>query len=324
MRIAQAVKTGLLAVTIAGGVFAQDQQQPSQQPQVQQDGPQAAPQTPNSGGWRRIGDPSQSQAASLQQAPGQQAPGPGQPGGPGFVPPPPPPAQLTITPGTFLTIRLNQVLTSDRNHKGDAFSATLAKPIIVNGIVVADRGQTILGAVTEAKKAGLLHGSSSLGLQVTDLTLADGKQTPVQTSLATRSGRGIGGRDAAVIGGTTAVGAGVGAVAAGGTGAAIGAGAGLAAGTLGALLTPGYPTVVYPEQLLTFRVENPIVVSTEQAPQAFRPVTPQDYQQPGDAPRLQTRPMRPYGPGYAYGPYPYYGYPYYGPGVGIGVYGRFR
>jgi len=176
MRIAQAVKTGLLAVTIAGGVFAQDQQQPSQQPQVQQDGPQAAPQTPNSGGWRRIGDPSQSQAASLQQAPGQQAPGPGQPGGPGFVPPPPPPAQLTIAPGTFLTIRLNQVLTSDRNHKGDAFSATLAKPIIVNGIVVADRGQTILGAVTEAKKAGLLHGSSSLGLQVTDLTLADGKQ----------------------------------------------------------------------------------------------------------------------------------------------------
>jgi hypothetical protein len=323
MRIAQAVKTGLLAVTFAGAVFAQAQQQPPQQ-----DDTQAAPQTPNLGGWRRIGD--QSQAGSLQQAPGQQAPGqqgPG-PGQAGFVPPPPPPAQLTIAPGTFLTIRLNQVLSSDRNHKGDAFSATLAKPVIVNGIVVADRGQTILGAVTEAKKAGLLHGSSSLGLQVTDLTLADGQQAPVQTSLATRSGRGIGGRDAAVIGGTTAVGAGVGAVAAGGTGAAIGAGAGLAAGTLGALLTPNYPTVVYPEQLLTFRVESPIVVSTEQAPQAFRPVTPQDYQQPGDAPRLQTRPMRPYGPGYAYGPYPYYGYPYYpyyyGPGVGIGVYGRFR
>jgi hypothetical protein len=234
---------------------------------------------------------------------------------------------LTIAPGTFLTIRLNQVLSSDRNHKGDTFSATLAKPVIVNGVVVADRGQTILGAVTEAKKAGLLHGNSSLGLQVTDMTLADGQQAPVQTSLATRSGRGIGGRDAAVIGGTTAVGAGVGAVAAGGTGAAIGAGAGLAAGTLGALLTPNYPTVVYPEQLLTFRVENPIVVSTEHAPQAFRPVTPQDYQQPYDAPRLQARPVRPYGPGYAYGPYPYYGYPYYpyyGPGVGIGVYGRFR
>ena len=320
MKIAQAVKTGLLAVTIAGTVFAQDQQQPPQQPQAQQDDAQSAPPAPNSGGWRRIGDPAQSQAA-----PGQPGPGPGQPGGPGFVPPPPPPAQLTIAPGTFLTIRLNQVLSSDRNHKGDAFSATLAKPVIVNGIVVADRGQTILGAITEAKKAGLLHGSSSLGLQVTDLTLADGQQAPVQTSLASRSGPGIGGRSAAVIGGTTAVGAGVGAVAAGGTGAAIGAGAGLAAGTLGALLTPGYPTVVYPEQLLTFRVENPIVVSTEQAPQAFRPVTPLDYQQPGDAPRLQTRPMRPYGPGYAYGPYPYYGYPYYyGPGIGIGVYRRFR
>jgi hypothetical protein len=234
---------------------------------------------------------------------------------------------LTIAPGTFLTIRLNQVLSSDRNHQGDAFSATLVKPVVVNGIVVADRGQTILGTVTEAKKAGLLHGSSRLGLQVTDLTLADGQQTPVQTSLISRNGRGVGGRDAVAIGGTTAVGAGVGAVAAGGTGAAIGAGAGFAAGTLGALLTPGYPTIVYPEQVLTFRVENPIVVATDRAPQAFRPVGPQDYQQAGDQPRLQARPpVRPYyGPGYAYGPYPYYGYPYYyGPGIGIGVYGRFR
>jgi hypothetical protein len=321
MRIAQAVKTGLLVVMIAGTAAAQG---PDDPPAAPQNGSQGGASTanPGLGGWRRIGDQSPSQA----QAPYQ---GQGQPQGPGFgAPMPPLPAQLTIAPGTFLTIRVNQVLSSDRNRQGDAFSATLVKPVVVDGIVVADRGQTILGTVTEAKKAGLLHGSSHLGLQVTDMTLVDGHQAPVQTSFISRNGLPTGGRNAAVIGGTTAVGAGVGAVAAGGTGAAIGAGAGLAAGTLGALLTPGYPTLVYPEQVLTFRVENPIVISTGRAPQAFRPVGPQDYQQAGDAPRLQSRPLRPYyGPGYAYGPYPYYGYPYYpyyyGPGVGIGFGGVF-
>jgi len=301
MRIATAVKTSALAVMIAVGVMAQ-----------QPNDPQAA-QGANSGGWRRIGDSSTlPPAADAAQA---------DPQAPAFAPPP----VLTIARGTFLTIRLNQTLSSDRNHQGDAFSGTLVNPVVVDGRIVAERGQTILGTVSETKKAGLLHGSSSLVLRVTDLTVVDGHQTPVETSLISRNGPGNGGRNAATIGGTTAVGAGVGAVAAGGTGAAAGAGAGLALGTLGALLTPGYPTVVYPEQVLTFRVESPVVISTATAPLAFRPVTPQDYQQAPPPPGLQRRPpLRPY----AYGPYPYYGYPYYpyywGPAVGIGVYGRIR
>ncbi len=302
------VKTGLLAVMIAGSLLAQGDAPPVQNGADN-----------NNGGWRRIGDGS-AQAAP----PAFQGPGPAQ--GPAYGPPP---AQLTIAPGTFVTIRLNQVLSSDHNQQGDAFTATLVKPLVVDGIVVANRGQTILGSVSEAKKAGLVHGTSRLGLELTDLTLADGHQMPVHTSFVSRNGPTSVGRDAVGVGTTTAVGAGVGAVAAGGRGAAIGAGAGAAAGVLGVLLTRGYPTVVYPEQVLTFRVENPILVSTERAPQAFRPVGPQDYQQAGDAPRLQRGPApRPYYGPYAYGPY--YGYPYYpyyyGPSIGIGFGGggRFR
>lgn len=321
MRIARAVKSGLLAVMIAGAASAQGG---AAAPQTQDGSPAAPPNSsqasgtpanPNSGGWHRIGEPSP--AAPL---PG---PGQGQPQGPGAgAPIPPLPSQLTIPAGTFLTIRVNQELSSDRNHQGDPFLATLISPIVVNGRVVAERGQTIAGTVVEAKKAGLLHGSSHLGLQVTEMTLADGQQTPVQTSFISRYGPNTGGHNAAVMGTTTAVGASVGAMAAGGVGAAAGAGAGLAAGTLGVLLTPGYPTVVFPEQVLTFRTETPVVISTERAPQAFRPVGPQDYQQPGYEPRLQTRPpVRPhYRPAYVYGPYPYYGYPgYFGPGIGFGI-----
>jgi hypothetical protein len=243
------------------------------------------------------------------------------------------PPQLTVAPGTFLTIRLNQVLSSDHNQEGDAFSATLVKPVVVDGIVVADRGQVIQGRVSEALKAGRVKGVSRLGLELTDLTLIDGHQVPVRSSLVSRNGSTSEGRDAVGIGAATGIGAIIGAGVAGrheqGEGAAIGAGAGAAAGIIGVLLTRGNPTVVYPEQVLTFRVENPIVISTDRAPQAFRTVGPGDYDQPYDQPRTPPAPRQPapyYGGGYGvYGPWgPYYGYPYYyGPSIGIGFGGYY-
>ena len=62
------------------------------------------------------------------------------------------PPQLTIPAGTYVTVRVNQVLSSDRNQPGDAFSATLVKPLVVNGVVVAQRGQTLGGRVAEARR----------------------------------------------------------------------------------------------------------------------------------------------------------------------------
>jgi hypothetical protein len=64
----------------------------------------------------------------------------------------------------------------------------------------------------------------------------------------------------------------------GGFGAGVGAIAGAAAATVGVLATRGKATVVYPEALLTFRLEQPLAVSTSNSAQAFRPVAPADYQ----------------------------------------------
>ena len=89
---------------------------------------------------------------------------------------------------------------------------------------------------------------------------------------------------------------------------------------MGVLLTRGNPTVIYPEQVLTFRIEAPITVSTERASQAFRYVEPGDYDQPayqGQGPQM----------GYGGGapPASYYGggYGYYGPGYYPGYYSPF-
>jgi hypothetical protein len=231
------------------------------------------------------------------------------------------PPRLIIKPGTYLTVRVNQPLSSDRNQPGDAFAATLVRPVVVDGVVVAERGQTVGGRVAEAQKAGRVKGVSRLAIQLTDLGVADGQQLPLQTQLIGRSGPTSEGRDAGAIATTTATGAMIGAAADWGRGAAIGAGAGAVAGVVGVLLTRGHETVIFPESVLTFRIETPVMVSTVRAPQAFRYVEPGDYDPPAE---LQTRvaPRRttcgPYGcppPSlYYYGSpyYPYYYQPWWG------------
>ena len=136
-----------------------------------------------------------------------------------------------------MTVRLNQPLSSDHNQVGDVFSASLDQPVTVLGIVVAPRGQTVIGHVVEAKKAGRVHGVSRLGITLTDLNLVDGQTVAIQSQFLVRKGPTSRGRDAAVIAGTTGVGAAIGAGVDGGTGAAVGAAAGAAAGTIGVLLT---------------------------------------------------------------------------------------
>src|SRR5262249_18359104 len=144
------------------------------------------------GGWRRAGDPppapDQAPPAVMDQDPSQPVarsddygqPQPAPSGQMRVDPQTPPsyglPPQLTIPGGTFIQARVSQPLSSDHNQQGDIFSATLAQPIVVNGIVVANRGQMVTGRVVEAVKAGRVQGVSHLGLQVIGLTLADGTQ----------------------------------------------------------------------------------------------------------------------------------------------------
>jgi len=335
--------TTLAACSLA---FAQDPQDPPPAPppdqaQAQQQIPAPPPPSdqqipaPN-GSWRRASDPPQAPPAqpTFSQRPnyaeypnysqGQPAPQGQRPDHPPQMPPVP--AQLTVKQGTYVTVRVNQPLSSDRNHPGDAFTATLVRPIVVDGVIVAQRGQTIGGVVKEAQKAGRVEGTSRLGVQLTDLTLVDGQQVPIQSQLITWKGDTSVGRDVAGVGATTATGAAIGAAVNGGVGAGVGAGAGLVVGAIGVLLTRGRPTVIYPEAVLTFRVEAPVTISTERAPYAFRYVDPNEYDRPynNGGPQVGYRPpptLYGYGYPYAYG-YPYY-YPYWGPGFGFGFYPSF-
>jgi len=232
-------------------------------------------------------------------------------------------------------VRVDEPLSSSRNQSGDVFTATLAQPLVADGRLIARRGQTIQGGITEARKAGHTQGTSSLGLELTELSLADGRQIPIHTRMMQRQGDTSVGQDVATVGTTTGVGAAIGAAADGGFGAGMGAIAGAAAGIIGVMSTRGRPTEVYPEMLLTFRLEAPLHFDAQTA-QYFPAVTSEDYEQPADLQR-RPAPRQPqpgyynnYPPPYYGGGYypPYYPYPYYGGGVviysGPRYHGRYR
>ncbi len=349
--------TGLLAASTV--VFAQDQSAPA--PATTADAPQQQSANPD-GGWKRVGDQSQvyspNTAANTNQDPNQGPPAAyppagyppagyppannGQNGYPNqnnqpqnYPPPPPVPAQLTMPAGTYLTVRVNQMLSSDKNQPGDAFTASLMQPVVVNGVVVAEPGQTLGGRVVTAEKHHY-DKPARLGLALTNLTLVDGQQIPVNTQFISRQGGTTpGGAEAGTVAATTGVGAIIGAAAGWGTGAAIGAGAGAAAGLIGVLVTHNHASVVYPEQVLTFKTEAPVTISTVNSSQAFRYVQPNEYDRPsysnyggGGMYESAAPPPPAYNTYYAYGyGYPYYGawgwgYPYYW-GPSFGFYGGY-
>jgi hypothetical protein len=240
----------------------------------------------------------------------------------------PVPGALTVPAGTVLIIRTTDFLSTDKNQIGDQFTAVLDQPLVVNGWVVARRGQVLVGKVKDVKKAGRIKGTSEMGVELTDITIVDGRQLPILTELWKGSGGTSHGQDAATIGTTTGVGALIGSTADWGRGAAIGAGAGAAAGIAAVLLTRGRPTVVEPETLLNFRLVDPLKIDTTQSQQAFLPVTQQDFyggRMEHRGPRRVAGYPGPYG--YPCGYYaPCYGYPYVGfygaYGYGRGYYGR--
>jgi hypothetical protein len=280
--------------------------------------PQNAP--PSNPGWRPATDsaaqdrpapPVQQDPASAPRDAYGQAQQPSQPSAtrpPAAQPPRPAygiPAEITIKPGTTFSMRINQKLNDTKNSVGDTFTGTLMQPIVVNGILVAQRGQMVYGRVAEAQKVKK-SGVHRLGIEVTGITLADGSQAAVHTLLMSRQAPPMPywHKEEGAI--TTA--------AADGSTPAAGA-------AIGVLATKGHDSVIYPETLLTFRTENAVTIDTKNSAGAFRYVSPDDYNGPMRT-QVAARPTYAYGPGYPYYPYPYYGwgypYPYWGPVVGFG------
>ena len=167
--------------------------------------------------------------------------------------------RVVIPAGTPILVRTGETLSSKSSQAGQGFSATVAKPVVVDGKTVIEEGAAAHGTVVDAKAMGHFKGGALLHVRLTSVTI-NGHEQNIETSAAGSSLKGKGKRSAIAIGGGAGAGAILGGIFGGGKGAAIGAAAGGGAGTAGAAFTGNKEIVLPAETALTFTLKAPVEV----------------------------------------------------------------
>ncbi|MCJ8321415.1 MAG: hypothetical protein MJK12_17395 [Colwellia sp.] len=90
-------------------------------------------------------------------------------------------APVSVPAGTVVMIKMSTSIDSKKHNTGHRFTARLEADLIAGNVVVAPRGSTIYGVVSEAKQSGRATGSSSLELTFTDIMI-NNQMKPILTS----------------------------------------------------------------------------------------------------------------------------------------------
>ena len=171
----------------------------------------------------------------------------------------PKPQPIIVPAGTALTVRLGQALSSKTSQPGQAFLATLAQPVSVEGRTAIPAGATVSGTVVNAKAKGKFKGEGELTLALTNVTVK-GHTYSIQTQTLENTVKGKGKRTAATTGGGAAGGALIGGLAGGGKGAGIGALVGAGAGLMGGAMTGNKQIEIPAESALSFQLSAPLTL----------------------------------------------------------------
>lgn len=187
------------------------------------------------------------------------------------VPEPPPlapiappklePRSVTIPAGTLIAVRLNEKVSTATHYQNDTVQCTLDAPLVVNGMVLAERGSRQLAKVVLMEPPGRVKGKATIALELAQLRTSDGQSIDVSSETFTHTAASSAKKDATKVGVLAGIGAAIGAIAGGGKGAAIGAGVGGAAGAGTVLGTKGEQAELENETRLTFKLKQPVTLT---------------------------------------------------------------
>lgn len=168
------------------------------------------------------------------------------------------PVYYTVKANQVLRVRLNEELNSETARVGDTFTATTVDPVYAGGgVEVVPQASTLVGQVTNVKRAGRKGEPATLDVRFVGLRLPNGAKRQLNGSLTdldggsgrsdnegTVSAKKTSHRNAKFIGGGTAGGALIGALAGGGKGALIGGAIGAGTGLVGSRVKKGHEVKV--------------------------------------------------------------------------------
>jgi hypothetical protein len=184
------------------------------------------------------------------------------------APPAPEPTtkQVTIPAGTQIYVRTIDSISSDKNHAGETFRASVDTAIVVDNQTIIPKRADVVLKLTDVESAGKLKGTSQLKVQL-DRIVVGKKSYDVVSNTYEQTGESEGKKAARNVGVGAAVGAVLGGILGGGKGAVIGAGAG---GGGGAVISKGEQMRLDSETQLIFRLENPLEITLTTAPPTAR------------------------------------------------------
>jgi ElaB/YqjD/DUF883 family membrane-anchored ribosome-binding protein len=168
---------------------------------------------------------------------------------------------VTVAAGTILNVRISDHISTENTAPGDTFSATLDQPLVINGLVIAERGSRAKGKIADADQGGRVKGRALLKLELTEFETSDHQKIRVSTDTFSKEADSNVKNDAKKVGIGAGIGAVIGAIAGGGRGAAIGAAAGGAAGGGVVAATRGKAADLPAETRVSFRISAPVTIT---------------------------------------------------------------
>ena len=157
-------------------------------------------------------------------------------------------AAVTVPAGTGFLVRTSQAISTDQMSAGYRFTARLEADLVADGHVVAARGSTVYGIVTQAKKSRRASGTAAISFTLTDIMINNQMKPVVTNEVGAESAN----TTASTVGKTGRAAA-IGGLIDGSSGAKTGAKVGLGA----SILTRGKAVTIPSGTLLDFRLQQP-------------------------------------------------------------------
>jgi len=208
---------------------------------------------------------------------------------------------IEVPTGTVLPLVLHNAISTRSARPGDPVFLQTVFPILIGGKIVIPAGSYVSGEVTEAKRAGRIHGKAEIRIRLDNLILPNGYEARFDAAPrdAGTGGNETVGKEGTIHGDSnkagdvdtvaqdTVAGAGIGTAvgaAAGhiGEGAGLGVGAGAAAGLLTVLLTRGPEAELPRGSTLDVSLNRPLYLQAAKI----------NFTSPGQAPMLAGPPNR--------------------------------